>query len=182
MRWRNGRGRTREVASWPSGSTLDAFEWRVSVATVAQDGAFSRFPGVTRTLALIGGAGLRLAGAATRIELAQRYAVASYRGDDEVQCKLLGGEVQLLNVMVRGDARVRIAAVERTAHILAPGRYRVCVGVTGVVQCRLRGDAWSLHPGDALVIDDAQEAQLPLPVTPEQGAAVLVSIDTRGAA
>jgi hypothetical protein len=178
MRWRNGRGETREVAAWPAGSTLETFEWRVSVATVTEDGAFSRFPGVTRTLALIGGAGLRLTGEATRIELAHRYAAASYRGDDEVHCKLVGGVVQVLNVMVRGDWSAHVTAVERSTRTIAPARYRACLAIEGAVEC----DAFALRPGDALLVDDARESTVPLRVSAVAGGAVVVAIDARGSA
>ena len=46
--------------SHPAGAPLAAFDWRVSVADVAADGPFSRFPGVDRVLVLIAGAGMRL--------------------------------------------------------------------------------------------------------------------------
>ena len=33
--WKNGGGSTRELACWPLGAGMDAFGWRVSVATIA---------------------------------------------------------------------------------------------------------------------------------------------------
>jgi hypothetical protein len=35
MPWKNGAGRTTEIAVHPAGAALDAFDWRVSVADVA---------------------------------------------------------------------------------------------------------------------------------------------------
>lgn len=183
MRWRNGRGETREIAAWPAGSTLDTFEWRVSVATIAEDGAFSRFPGVVRTTALLSGAGIRLAGETMVIELAQRHAVATYRGDEEVHCEVLGGVVQVLNVMVRGDGCAHVSVVGASAHaIAAPARHRVCVAAEGLVECTLAVDTLTLMPGDALVVDDAAESSASLDVRTQAGAAALVaSIDRRQA-
>ena len=40
MPWRNGAGTTQEVACNPGGSTT-AFDWRLSIADVAQEGGFS---------------------------------------------------------------------------------------------------------------------------------------------
>jgi uncharacterized protein len=54
-RWKNGGGKTTEIAVWPPGASLDAFDWRISMATVEQDGPFSEFPGIDRTLALLKG-------------------------------------------------------------------------------------------------------------------------------
>ena len=43
--WRNGGGQTRELAAAPAG---EQWHWRISLAEVRQDGAFSAYPGVTR--------------------------------------------------------------------------------------------------------------------------------------
>ena len=55
--WKNGGGTTRELLAWPTGA-----DWRVrlSVAEVVADGPFSRFEGVQRWFAVLGGAGVRL--------------------------------------------------------------------------------------------------------------------------
>jgi environmental stress-induced protein Ves len=38
-------GETREIISWPQGAA--EFDWRASIATIAADGPFSAFPGLT---------------------------------------------------------------------------------------------------------------------------------------
>lgn len=57
--WANGRGQTVELAraDGPAGMI-----WRLSVATVAEDGPFSRLPGVQRSLTVIEGPGFDLVG------------------------------------------------------------------------------------------------------------------------
>jgi environmental stress-induced protein Ves len=57
-RWRNGGGETREIISWPPGQA--DFDWRASIATVAQDGPFSAFPGIDRSITLLSGEGVQL--------------------------------------------------------------------------------------------------------------------------
>jgi len=54
--WKNGAGETREIVSIPSADA--PFLWRASIATLAQDGPFSLFPGVDRVIMLLGDAGL----------------------------------------------------------------------------------------------------------------------------
>src|SRR5690606_22622178 len=54
------RRRDRRDRGFPPDAGLDAFDWRVSMATVATDGAFSAFPGIDRTLSVLQGT-LRLA-------------------------------------------------------------------------------------------------------------------------
>ncbi len=63
MPWANGHGTTTELmrADHPQGGLL----WRISVATVAEDGPFSLFTGTDRNLTVISGPGFDLVGDAT---------------------------------------------------------------------------------------------------------------------
>lgn len=45
MPWKNGGGETVEIAIFPADASVETFEWRISMATVANDGPFSIFPG-----------------------------------------------------------------------------------------------------------------------------------------
>ena len=61
MPWKNGAGSTTELLIDPPGATLaGGFRWRVSMATVAESGPFSSFPGLDRTLLLLEGEGMEL--------------------------------------------------------------------------------------------------------------------------
>lgn len=57
--WKNGKGVTVELARAEIGGAL---LWRLSMATVAEDGPFSLFPGIERNLTVISGPGFRLVG------------------------------------------------------------------------------------------------------------------------
>ena len=57
--WKNGLGYTTELAI-NDGGTLEKFDWRLSIASVTADGAFSSFAGYQRNLVLIEGSGLTL--------------------------------------------------------------------------------------------------------------------------
>jgi uncharacterized protein len=60
MPWANGRGQTVELIrqDGPDGALL----WRLSMASVVEDGPFSIFPGVERNLTVISGPGFDLVG------------------------------------------------------------------------------------------------------------------------
>ncbi len=60
MPWKNGGGVTVEIAIHPAGASVDDFDWRVSMATVASDGPFSIFSGIDRTLSVLEGDGIVL--------------------------------------------------------------------------------------------------------------------------
>jgi len=102
MPWRNGAGETVEIAIHPDGSGLDAFDWRVSTASVAADGPFSVFPGIDRTLAVLEGKGIRLAvGGKAAVELTRSSAPLSFAADLDVDARLIDGPITDLNVMTR---------------------------------------------------------------------------------
>jgi hypothetical protein len=105
MPWRNGGGSTTEIAIDPPGSGLgDGFFWRVSLADVAQDGPFSRFPGYDRHIMLIAGKGMSLnANENGRFALDAPYKPVRFSGDWPVQAFLASGPVRDFNLMVRRD-------------------------------------------------------------------------------
>jgi environmental stress-induced protein Ves len=101
--WKNGGGSTTEIAIEPPGSLFHGFDWRISLATISEDGPFSVFPGVDRTLALVEGPGLVL-----EIEGTGRFAlgeeeesVIEFPGESLIRAILNGGATIDFNVMTR---------------------------------------------------------------------------------
>ncbi|WP_034711626.1 HutD family protein [Acidovorax sp. JHL-9] len=101
--WKNGGGATRELACWPPGADMEHFDWRVSVATIAQSGPFSRFPGVDRVITLLTGDGVHLRQPGTGIDhrLDQPLQPFAFAGDGGMDCDLLGATSQDFNLMAR---------------------------------------------------------------------------------
>ena len=100
--WKNGGGVTAKIAAAPPGAGLDAFDWRISRATVAADGPFSAFPGIDRTLTVLDGDGLLLAvGDAPRVQLTADGDPFAFPGDVPSHGRLVGGAIVDLNVMTR---------------------------------------------------------------------------------
>ena len=130
--WENGGGETTEIAVSPTGAGLDDFDWRVSVARVASSGPFSCFLGIDRTIAVLEGAGLRLAiDGRAPIELTSGTAPFAFAGDADVEALLVGGEVIDLNVMTR---RRRFS--HRLNRIEIPGSARLeATGVQTLLYC-----------------------------------------------
>ncbi|MEW2161243.1 HutD family protein [Streptomyces sp. NPDC007189] len=104
--WKNGGGLTREVAVSPSGAGVADFDWRLSMADVAQGGPFSCFPGVDRVIMVVEGPGMALTVDGTEHLVGQRFRPFAFPGDAVTQCRLLGGPLVDFNVMTRRD-RVR---------------------------------------------------------------------------
>lgn len=114
MPWRNGGGTTQEVACNPGGSTA-AFDWRLSIADVGQDGGFSAFAGYQRIITVLEGQGIELTVDGRRqAPLAPRRAYA-FSGGAQVECRLVGGPIRDFNLIyspARYDARLQWAAGE----------------------------------------------------------------------
>lgn len=98
--WRNGGGETREITSQPLG--LVDFHWRASIATIAQDGPFSAFPGIDRSITLLAGDGVHLYSEGMIDHRLQNIAEPfAFSGDTALDAILLGGSSQDFNIMTR---------------------------------------------------------------------------------
>ena len=101
--WKSGGGSTIEIAIGPTEAGFDDFDWRVSMATIAEDGAFSQFPGVDRTLALVDGHGMTLQIDGEPALISQAEPVVAFDGSSEVQARLNRGPTLDFNVMSRSE-------------------------------------------------------------------------------
>ena len=141
--WRNGGGSTRELLAWPS---VADWRLRISVATIAQGGPFSAFPGVERWFAVVQGEGVVLRLANRRVMLTTGSDPVRFEGAAAPGCDLLDGTTQDLNLMVRHDAGK--GAMQRAA-----------AGEEWVSPAALRA-VFTMTPA-TLQIDDADAATLP---------------------
>jgi len=108
MPWKNGGGSTTELAIFPDAAEMNHFVWRLSTATVAQNGPFSHFAQIDRSLAVLTGAGLVLktdAGMTSEKMATLTQASLPYRfsGEDNILAELIDGSVVDLNLMTRRD-------------------------------------------------------------------------------
>jgi len=94
--WKNGQGKTRQVAIYPHEATLaeNNFLWRLSSATILGDNSFSSFPGFDRWLIVWKGEGLFLNG-----KKLLPHSPLHFKGEDEIHCKLLNDQVTDLGII-----------------------------------------------------------------------------------
>lgn len=139
--WRNGGGETREITSQPPGST--EFAWRASIATIAQDGPFSAFPGIDRSITLLEGDGVHLQSAGQIDHRLQQIAEPfAFSGDVALEATLLRGSSQDFNIMVRrGHYRAQVRRIVETTGLSLHN-----AGVLYVLQGQ-----WQLPDGSRLV-------------------------------
>ena len=102
--WKNGKGETIELAI-NEGGTLDKFDWRVSIASVVEDGVFSDFSGYHRNLVLISGNGICLSHINSSNEklpdnkLDSLLKVASFDGGNQTTGQLSDGSITDFNII-----------------------------------------------------------------------------------
>ena len=139
--WKNGGGATRELACSPLGADMAHFDWRVSVATIAQSGPFSCFAGVDRIITLLSGDGVHLTQASTGIDhrLHAPLQPFAFAGDAGMDCELLGGTSTDFNVMTRRGTLQAQVHVLHTACAIAPQDRGLLLVVRG---------AWTLQGED----------------------------------
>lgn len=151
--WKNGGGATREIACWPAGTGLDSFDWRISVATIAADGAFSVFAGIYRSITLLSGDGVLLHGEHGTHRLDQPLVPFAFAGETPIRATLLGGASEDFNVMTRrgrcrADVKVWRYAVDGPS---TPPHAALLLAVQGDWRCAVAGDAPTLlTPGSGL--------------------------------
>ena len=159
MPWANGGGTTYQVATWPAGSTLDTFDWRVSLADIDEGGPFSAFPGVDRILVLVEGPGMELAIDDRVVPLAPREPVR-FDGSAVTSCVLTHGPTRDLNVMTRRGrctATLDVVDVADRLEVAPDHGWTVLVVVLGG-EVEVGGAvAQRLGPRDALVADRGLE-------------------------
>lgn len=101
-RWKNGLGWTREIARHPDGPD---WEWRLSIAEIEQDAAFSSFPGVDRELVLLRGNGVRLRfDDGEEVALLPPHQRHRFAGERALTGELIDGITHDFNLMWRRDS------------------------------------------------------------------------------
>jgi uncharacterized protein len=106
MPWANGGGTTAEVATGPQHTGPEhsgAWHWRLSIADVEADGPFSSLPGIDRHILVAHGDGMALTVDGTTHIVRPGEPSLPFAGEAVTTCRLLGGPINDLNLMVRRD-------------------------------------------------------------------------------
>lgn len=153
--WRNQAGLTRELASFPAQSSLDDFIWRVSIAEINAPSAFSQFPGVDRSISLLGGSGFTIAlEDGSPLQLDTPGAVHPFAGELAARVINFSGPSRDFNLMLRRDAvqgeLLSHAGVDHLA--LTADSVLLYVAQGQVALAEARRDGVVLHEGDMAVL------------------------------
>ncbi|BBD41049.1 hypothetical protein Amn_pb00400 (plasmid) [Aminobacter sp. Y103A] len=175
MPWKNGTGSTEEICLLPKGASRDAFELRVSRATISSPDVFSSFAGAERTITLIEGHGLTLQFDDHAVEIAVGQPHSFDSGLTPVGVPK-GGQVRVLNVMDTWQLGMAEILSEETLLQHEPQGPAVVFALRGDSKLSDRLHGISLAEGDCALLDS------PVRFVPHPGSTVLlVPLRTTGA-
>lgn len=178
--WKNGEGVTRQIATYPSGASLDEFHWRISVADVRGSSPFSVFPGVDRTIVLLEGEGLYLetVEGITR-QLTTPFVPMQFSGEERIHAHLAGGHLSRdFNLMVRREAAEAELEITRSAgSISSDGDFVLLFCATGQWELQCDGATHQLSSKQTLV--GTLRRREDLAIKPLEEDSVLLSVKAR---
>jgi len=152
MPWKNGGGTTTELMAESNG-TAEGYDWRLSIASVAQSGPFSDFSGYDRSIMLVEGKGftLKFAEGGT-YQLVRSFEPLRFDGAWQTNCTLIDGPVKDFNLIARKNVHAVLDVLRAT------GSETVAASPTTVLHL-FRGQVSAadrdLVAGDSLRIDGA---------------------------
>jgi len=171
MRWLGGGGITHELARFPADGD---FDWRLSVAEVERDGAFSQLFDIDRIIVLCSTGRMVLQGSNT--DALQRFSPYSFDGGDAINCTVPDGPTRDFNVMTRRDVYDAdvITIHSDVAHVEAvPDAQSFAVCLDGTVSCKAAGaDGIELMTFDMVRLDSGQHVSLDA----REGAVAIVTL------
>lgn len=162
MPWKNGGGETAEIAAFPEGASMQDFGWRVSMAKVTENGPFSLFRDIDRTLSILEGQSMALTidGAAPEV-LTKDSEPLAFAADVPVSATLPEGEIRDLNVMTR-----RGSFTHSVTRIARPESFHVTCGDTiliiasGTINIRSGENLAQLQHLDCALLDIEEKFEI----------------------
>lgn len=154
MAWKNGKGETVEIAVYPPQASVNDFDWRISMAAVVEDGAFSVFEGIDRTLSVLSGEGIVLSveGEAD-VTLRQETPPHAFAADAATSARLLSDAITDLNVMTRRGRFTHRVSLKTSLDNVAPASDASVTLILTLGECRLRADGTELGALDAIILE-----------------------------
>ncbi len=145
MPWANGKGTTVEMLKVEEGGQL---LWRLSRASVVENGDFSRFPGIERNLTVITGPGFDLLGADLHLNARPLVPVA-FAGDTPIRAAAVTAASDDFNVMTaRHLPRPEVAVITGAAQL----RGGDMLAIFALTHATMNGTA--IGPYDMILTDE----------------------------
>ncbi len=158
MSWKNGQGVTREVYRFPEG--MKEYEWRISIATIANSGPFSRFDGYLRNISVLEGGGMYLIINGEKSQLINSFQATNFNGEAVVDCQVVNGPLLDFNVIYRAD-RVQASVVWEGGGCWDYERgIRLLFNAGDNLRVQIEGKMFVLQRYDCLVVDSQESLMI----------------------
>ena len=146
--WNNGGGMTQDVWLWPEAAPQDRFDIRLSLASIDTDGPFSSFPGIDRTITLVGGAPFVLEFGDSRAQHMEFLQPFRFDSVQTPSSRLNEGAANAFNVMTRqGKWTHRVSIVHGGDPRDLP------VPRNGIAVLHVVRGSWQVEAGDRVVAE-----------------------------
>ena len=155
MPWANGRGTSYEIASDRNES--GEWTWRLAMAPVNEDGAFSRIECVNRFLAVVEGEGMLLSVDRKKLQCLPMQ-VVRFRGDAITDAALTDGPIMDINLMIRRKEAEGEMAIVSEVGLLQGATIVVAIG--GSAQVLSGDEAIELERHDSILECDVETVSL----------------------
>ena len=149
--WKNGGGITHQLARFDDNAGM---RWRVSIAEVASDGAFSRFEQTDRIIMLLEGKGFCLHGAEDQpVVLDKALVPFAFAGETAINCTLINGPVRDFNLMTRrSDIKASLQVLSVTEPLsLQLANESLLYLASGQLQLGFKDQSYQLDEGQSLL-------------------------------
>lgn len=179
--WKNGRGVAHQIAVHPRDAGYDSFVWQVSRPEITADSPFSSFAGLDRQFMLVSGNGVELSCPEFTRRIDAPLEPFAFRGEWDVQCRLLDGPVQVLNVMTRrgrAGARIEVLALDAMTNLDKPARETLLAFVgAGEVDAYGSWGTEVLRADDSVLVDESERTAIALAPRASGTRIVVVRLD-----
>lgn len=144
--WKNGGGTTQELARGDAGAQM---LWRVSLARIDRDGAFSAFPGLSRIHCIITGRGLTLSNPDHQLEAAPLVPL-HFDGGLALSARLRDGPCQAFNLIYDPAQIAADMQICESGRHQMTGAEHVIFGLDGELQLNCAREVAQLGSGEGI--------------------------------
>lgn len=155
--WKNGGGTTRELAL---SECQGRMRWRISLADINQDGAFSSFPGLSRIHCIVEGTGLVLSNSTVNLA-ARPLDPLVFSGDLALSAQLNEGSCRAFNLIYDpAFCQAEMRVLHPNAAFGGHGE-RVIFLLRGELTAQTNAGEQRLRAGEGLVAMDLSPGHIP---------------------
>ncbi|RQW64489.1 HutD/Ves family protein [Vibrio viridaestus] len=160
--WKNGKGVTLEIDR-KNVLNSERFKWRLSIATVDHDGAFSYFECYQRIISVLQGKGMILDVDGQKSGSLLPFHAFAFSGDANTQCQLLDGVIADFNVIYdpsQCSAQVEWLEIQSAddLHLVLDSNVTYIISGQSSVDLVLREKTYQLQTWDILKIAGSGDA------------------------